>query len=419
MKKIAVFLIFFIAFVVSAQNGESFAIASVSNTRLYVGEALIYSLRIHLVGESADSQVIAASLVGFGRSSMQLEATVSSEVLGTTAYTIVEQNYLLFPLRIGTLSIDPFQVQIPETPFRGAETISSEALSVTVLPLPPNAPETFRNAIGQYEIEAAVSTNTLRSGDALTLNLTVSGSGNLEQLLAPAFALPETWRIFEENSTIEQESLLFGRKTFTWTIFPIGEGAVEIPSIELSYFNPQTESYESRRTPPIPLTLSPSAAIAAPNIPERSAITAAPIALMPPQMGLAPNPPKWFWYLWLLPPMIALVSLALRRPRREKVTRQAKAPNASRALQNFRNSLKTAQTAEPKAAYAQIESALNSYFAAKKVDVKALSPALKSEVNLCLEEASTGQYAPISPADVQELLRRSLALVNALEKERL
>lgn len=419
MKKIVFFLILLISFAVSAQSGESFAVANLSNTRLYVGEPVIYSLRIHLVGESADSRVVEASLVGFGRSSLQLEATVSSEVLGTTAYTIVEQNYLLFPLRIGTLTIDPFQVQIPETPFSSAQTISSESLSLTVLPLPPNAPESFRNAIGQYEVDASVSTNTLRSGDALTLALTVSGSGNIEQILAPQLPLPETWRVFDESSQVEFDSPLFGRKTFTWTIFPIGEGSVEIPSIVFSYFNTQSESYEIRRTTPIPLTLSAGEELAPPIIPERSAIVAAPIELMSPQSGLMPYPPQWFWYLWLIPPAFAFLTLAFSRPRRETRAKQAKAPNASRALQNFRNVIKAAQNTEAKDAYAQVETALATYLAAKNLDINRLSPALKTELNLCLEEAKTGRYAPISPADVQELLRRSLALVNALEKERL
>jgi hypothetical protein len=429
MRRLAWLILLLVAATVYAQVGESFVLGNVNSVDVYVGEPIIYTLRIHLLGEVTDeSQVITPSFTGFGSSSMQIAPSVATETIDSFLYTIYEQNYLLYPLRIGTLTIEPFQVQMPETPFQNAVTISTEPLTVTVKALPPEAPESFRNAVGQYEVEASVNLSELRSGDALTLTLNVSGSGNIEQVLAPNLILPEGWRVFVGDSEFQQESIVFGRKTFTWTIFPIGEGAVEIPSIEFSYFNPQTEAYESRGTAAIPLTLSPSAAVAAPIIPTRNALAAPPAPLMQPQFGLAPNPPIWFWGVWLVPPLFSLGIWVLRRPRIEKEVPQAKKPSGSRALQTFRRQLKAAQSAEPKAAYVQIEAALVAYLSAKtgqKVELSnidklfaKLPVPLQEEIILCLEEAGTGRYAPIRQNDVVELMRRSLAVVNAIEKEK-
>jgi hypothetical protein len=422
-------LLLFIGASVYAQAGESFVLGNVNSIDVYVGEPLVYTLRIHLLDEdTTESQVIPPNFTGFGQSSLRIELSVATETIGTYLYTIYEQNYLLFPLRVGTITIDPFQVQIPETPFQNAVTISTEPLTVTVKALPPEAPESFRNAVGQYEIEASANPTELRSGDALTLRLTISGAGNIEQVLAPKLELPEGWRVFDGEGEFQQETIVFGRKSFVWTIFPIGEDAVEIPSIEFSYFNPQTDAYETRRTAAIPLSLSASVAVIAPEIPSRSALSAAPIPLMSPQFGLAPNPPQWFWGAWLVPPLFSLGIWLLRRPRMEKIAPQAKKPSGSRALQNFRRQLKAAQNSESKAAYEQIETALLGYLSAKTGQsvnianvenlVNKLPVALQKEIILCLDEASTGRYAPIRPNDVIELMRRSVAVVNAIEKEK-
>src|SRR5690348_15550573 len=114
---------------VYAQSGESFVVGSVNDNEVYVGEPIIYTLRIHLLGEGTDSQIIAPSLVGFGRSSFDIDPSVASEVFGTDLYTIIDQNYLFFPLRIGTITIEPFQVQVPETPFQPQITISTEPVT--------------------------------------------------------------------------------------------------------------------------------------------------------------------------------------------------------------------------------------------------------------------------------------------------
>ena len=150
MKRRLLLLLLLIGASVYAQAGESFVLGNVNSVDVYVGEPIIYTLRIHLLGEvTEESQVIPPNFTGFGLSSMEIAPTVASETFNGFLYTIYEQNYLLYPLRIGTLTIEPFQVQLPETPFQSSVTISTEPLTVTVKAMPPDAPESFRNAVGQ------------------------------------------------------------------------------------------------------------------------------------------------------------------------------------------------------------------------------------------------------------------------------
>ena len=93
-------LIVLLAASVYAQTGESFVVGTINSNEVYVGEPIIYTLRIHLLGEvREESQVISPSFTGFGISSMQIEPSVATETIGSYLYTIYEQNYLLFPFR--------------------------------------------------------------------------------------------------------------------------------------------------------------------------------------------------------------------------------------------------------------------------------------------------------------------------------
>jgi hypothetical protein len=421
-------LLFSFTLMVSAQ-GAPFAEGFIDNTLPYLGQPIVYTLRIYTVGEIAENRLIEPSFTGFGRASLILEATTSVEVIGTTLYQVVEQSYVLYPLRSGTATIEPFTIDLPETPFQSGLTLFTEPIKLEVQSLPENAPLNYKNAVGQFEIEASISTSEITSGDALTLTVSISGTGNLEQMIAPDISLPEGWRGFDSKIVSEQDNLRFGRKLFEWTVIPSGEGMTEIPSIEFVFFNPQSRQYEIRRTMPITLTLLASNAPAAPVIPTREVRNTnnAPPELKIISSGLPPYPPQWFWILWLIPPLIVFVFwLSTKTQSQPKPTRR-RVQKGSRAIRELRKTLKQAQQAEPKIAYPGVETAIYTYLSAKFGEsitfdnvtnfMNALPISLQEQVMVCIEEAHEGQYAPVAKADVIALLRQSLQVFTAVEEE--
>lgn len=291
MRWLSIVFLLSLTLVVSAQ-GAPFAQGAVDNTTPYLGQPIIYTLRIYTVGETTNSSVIEPSFAGFGRASFILDANVSSEVIGTTLYQVVEQAYILYPLNTGTMAIEPFTIDLPETPFQNGMTIFTEPLSIEVQALPENPPMSYKNAVGQFEIEVSTSITELTSGDTFTLSMIISGSGNFEQIVSPNVTLPEGWALFDNDSIVEQDNLNFGRKIFEWTVIPTGEGFYEIPSIEFAFFNPQARQYETRRTTSIAMTLLPNVSLTAPIIPTREPVTTndTPPVLKSTTIGLAAYP---------------------------------------------------------------------------------------------------------------------------------
>lgn len=428
MRWLIVAILLSLSFPVAAQ-GAPFAQGLVDNAHPFLGQPIIYTLRIYTVGDTSNSKVIDPSFAGFGRASLILNASTSSEMLGTTLYQVVEQPYILYPLHTGTMTIDPFTIDLPETPFQNGMTILTDPVTVDVQALPDNAPLSYKNAVGQFEIEASSSVSEVASGDTFTLSMTISGAGNLEQVVAPNITLPDSWSLFDNQTSVEQDNPRFGRKIFQWTVIPIGEGSYEIPSIEFAFFNPQSGQYETRRTAPIAMKILPGKASITPIIPTREAVVTndSPPALKPIVSGLAAYPPLWFWLLWLIAPLIVFVMWLSGKVQAPLQARRRRVQKGSRAIREFREALKQAQANEPKAAYLSVEQAIYKYLAAKyganiafdnvQEFIANLAIPLQEQVIACIEEAHEGQYAPVSKRDVISLLKQSLQVFIAVEGE--
>lgn len=426
------FLLLWMTLHTSAQ-ALPFAEAEVDNATPYIGQAIVYTLRVYTTEEIENSTVIEPSFFGFGRSSELADVDTYTETIGATTYSVIEQPYILYPLRSGDLTIDPFRIEIPETPFRDELTIFNDAITINVQNYPEPRPATFINAVGQFDITSEAEPTDLSSGDALTLTVTVSGMGNIEQLLAPIVPLPEGWRLFDARTHFEQNNLRFGTKTFTWTVIVNDVGDINLPAIEFSFLNPQSGQYESRRTTPIALNIVPASPSPVITV-ERTLIVLTDVPIpdlmtTSEQTLLPPRPPVWFWSIWLIPPLLTFAVWFVGRPKqtRRQVRRQrARKQSGKRPLNALRNALRQTLEDEPKIAYQNITGAIYAYLSKKSGqavgyetyhDVIAKYPKnYRDELATCIEEASQGQYAPVTRADVRVLSQRVLRVCSAIER---
>lgn len=410
-----------------------FAEGVVDNNTPYVGQPVIYTLRIFSQDTiNSNSTIIEANFFGFGRSSIILEPTSYADTIDGITYNIIEQRYVIYPLRAGELTIEPFQIDIPETPFASENIIFVDAVTINVQAYPEPMPENFTNAVGQFDIRVEASPDNLNSGDALTVTFTVSGTGNLEQMLAPELDLPDSWRILEAQADFQQDNLRFGSKNFGWTIIVQGDDTTHFSAIEFSYFNPQTGEYESRNTAPIVLNIAPSTPQAEVSI-ERTPVsldTASVPELMRTNSALLDAElPLWFWLLWIFPPLLTFFVWLLSRPKSDNGQKQAKPRKklSSRALKDLKKALEQAQSLEPKNAYQAIAEAIYAYSGTKtgkSVSAGNITEEMadflanyRDTLLSCLEEANSGQYAPVSDEDVNHLVQRVLRVCTAIEKE--
>ena len=179
----------------------------------------------------------------------------------------------LFPTQSGKLSISPLEVrcafQLPSRkksndPFDSffndpffsrmqtvEQDLKSNALSVTVDPLPGNPPSGFTGAVGRFTFSASVDKKEVKTGDPITLKLTVSGSGNIKLLTFPKPDLPADFEVYDPKISEEitrDGGIIRGKKTAEYLVVPRNAGDRTIEPLSFSYFDLDRNSYSTVRT---------------------------------------------------------------------------------------------------------------------------------------------------------------------------
>lgn len=134
----------------------------------------------------------------------------------------------------------------------------SEPISVNVLPFPSEGrPSGFSGAIGEkYSLSTSVNRARFRVGDPVSLQLEISGVGNLD-----AVGLPEiSSRLPPEKFDVTDEAIggvVSGdKKQFTVPFRVKDESVDQIPPIRFSWFDPSAEQYVTVESKSISLDVS-------------------------------------------------------------------------------------------------------------------------------------------------------------------
>lgn len=206
------------------------------------------------------------------------------------------------------------------------EEVVLPTVTIGALPLPPGAPDNFANTVGQYSITATSQAKELSMNEAVEVEITVRGTGNLQQLACPAPQDAEDWKLIPAtskpifNATGETIGIVFNQ-----LLRPTAEVS-GIPSFSFSYFDPAAQEYKTASTAPIPLPWKETNAVGSGQ---------RVIAAEPPPAGEIPveemtdiytcipqteapaiiRLPRWLWYLLYLPAIGVLLLLIIRHIR--------------------------------------------------------------------------------------------------------
>ncbi len=188
-------------------------------------------------------------------------------LLGIPHYSISYPSTIT-PTRTGKISIGPAKVRLvtmgqvmdPFPKWVNLELyVQVPKLEMEALPLPEGAPEGFENAVGSFQISATTANTEVQEGDPISVDLVVTGSGNLDTLGAPKLRDADGWKVY--STTTEQRGderrELSGNVVFHQSIRPL-EMKSEIPPFKLVYFDPKAKIYQVLTTAPIPLHMIPA-----------------------------------------------------------------------------------------------------------------------------------------------------------------
>jgi hypothetical protein len=141
--------------------------------------------------------------------------------------------------------------------------VTSPAQELTVHELPAQGrPVDFHGAIGTFSIASDVSPTKADVGDPLTLRMRVMGSGNFDRVDSSMLEHLGQWKTYPPKSSFNtSDPLAFsGMKTFEQPVIATKSGVQELPALTFSYFDPNTRRYETARSAPLSVSISPALA---------------------------------------------------------------------------------------------------------------------------------------------------------------
>jgi len=171
------------------------------------------------------------------------------------------------PTRTGKVAIGPASVRLTTIQVimdgvvrRAYEELflKISKLEVESKELPSGAPEGFENAVGEFSLNVSSSETEVRAGDPVSVDLIVSGSGNLDTMRPPKLIDSDGWKIYEATPSQrgDERRDLSGNVMFRQFMRPL-EIKSMIPPFRLVYFDPREETYKTIVSEPIMLTVTP------------------------------------------------------------------------------------------------------------------------------------------------------------------
>ncbi|HEY4760359.1 MAG TPA: BatD family protein, partial [Thermoguttaceae bacterium] len=126
-------------------------------------------------------------------------------------------------------------------------------------------PDTYIGAIGSFQFSAELAPHKAKTGDPMTLTLTLSGQGTLDSTLAPDLSkIPEIAKNFKIYEATEQTK--GNQRLFTYSLRPLESGIEQFPPVTISYFDIEQEKYVTLASSPISVQIEKADALASRDI---------------------------------------------------------------------------------------------------------------------------------------------------------
>ena len=258
-------------------SNDLFMRLSLSRTEVVIGEPITATLKIYqranVVGfENAkfptfngfwSQETYVPNNIEFKRESMD-DKIYNTAVLRT---------YVLIPQQSGTITIDPAElvclVNIRTAPSTSnslfdsffqdeyrtiRKRVTTPAVKVKVNPLPAGQPASFGGGVGNFGISARLTTDNLKTHDAASLIITVSGRGNVALLEEPKVNFPPDFEVYDTKTTENTDKSnggTSGSKSFEYPFIPRSHGDFTIDPVEYSYYDVNAGKYVTLRTEPL------------------------------------------------------------------------------------------------------------------------------------------------------------------------
>ncbi|HUE12418.1 MAG TPA: BatD family protein [Steroidobacteraceae bacterium] len=287
-----------------AAEGAAFLRFIVPEREVYVGESVPVEIELGLrdgFARPVDVPVLTGDDFTFNNLSRKPEQI--QKIIDGKTYTVLTWHSVLAAVKPGTFSLvvespvtvrirtqspresmledllgDPFAQNIFGATVTKNIKVASPPSELKVLALPTEGrPPDFSGAVGTFKIESDISAATVAAGDPLTLKMRVTGSGNFDRVDSAMLEHLDQWKTYPPKSSFKPSDAIGyrGEKTFEQPLIASKPGVQTVPGLAFSYFDPTARRYDTARSSPLQVTVSPSLADSALTAPAVAAGAAA------------------------------------------------------------------------------------------------------------------------------------------------
>ena len=459
----------------SAVSGENiFMKTIVSKTKVKEQECILLQYKIYWAGVDLaqftnNTQI--PEFKGFLKQDLeQGEIQTNLEHYNGRNYnTAVIYQTLLYPQRAGEVKIEPASfeavlrvqnranVRSLFEEFYGSytnvtKTLNAPGTTIHVSSLPSGKPAGFSSGVGQFSIQSSISSQDITTNDAVTIRLTIQGTGNMKLVKTPAVDWPEGFEVYDpkvQNNFKSTTAGVSGTKSIEYLAIARAAGDYTIPPISFSYYDTQADEYRVLQTPEYTVHVARDAADQSQQTVVNTFVdkedirqlgtdiryihtTALPAVREPLLSGFT----GLWWLLYLVPTLLAaLLFVVFRKRIRENADEsRVRYKKAGKVAQKRLKKAKKLMSESNAAFYEEIERAAWTYLSdrlsiptaelnkdniAEILRAKGTAEALIQQVREVLSTAEFARYAPSAAGSMQDLYSNTESLINALEDAKL
>ncbi len=245
---------------------------AVDKTNVSKGEQILATVKLYIsqnVPLNGFDEVKLPTYEGFWTKEINVPTQVSftREVYNGKIYQVgILKKTILFPQQLGAIRINPFEITCLvrqrvrkqqgffDDFFDNYRVVKAKVVSdpviINVKDL-PNQPANYSGAVGNFSFSGSIDKTNVKSNEAVTLKLNISGSGNLTLINPPKIELPTDFESYEPKTTDKtttSDKGLSGSIAFEYLFIPRYAGNFTISPVQFVFFNPSSHQFETRST---------------------------------------------------------------------------------------------------------------------------------------------------------------------------
>lgn len=437
-----------------AKNAEIFAEASVPKSEFYLGEPIPYTVAIYRTPgveiSNAGSSMDLPKFDNFWSEEMETKQESKRVRRGDKVLEMITVDQRqLFASKAGRLTIPAANFQLTVALGRGFfadwQTVNraTKEVPITVKPLPQSGkPANFSGAVGRFRIKGELDKSKIAVGESVSLKVEVTGNGNFNALSDLKLKSPSNdLEVFDGGTpNVSRKNGIVKSKSWAFAMVPKREGTYDIAVPQISYFDLQSQTYQTTAPQTFSLSVEGGEQLIAsgPVGAERTALLASqnlnyikqgPLGSL--NMGQSLTSPRPL--LWIIGGLVLLnLAVIASRVINRQLQSNRSGSKGKYALRNFQKQLELlGKEQDHEAFHAGLATAVFSYFADKwkraaqglsledigdYFNRKELAPELLKDLTEVVETCEQARFTPSSSASRDQLQQQAKQVLERIDE---